>query len=482
MIRLLIFALWIVFFAAVLTILFGIRTALAIEAFGWRMDAPAGLAILAALVFAGLIGLATSFVKDLAGAPKTARIRRKISQRERGLAALTRGLEAIAIGDGAAARREAERAAKALGPAPVTKLIAAQAAQLTGDEAAVGEALTAMLDAPETEILALRGLYAKSMREGDLDRARRYAERAFDRRDNARWAFEAVFGLAAERNDYDAARDTLVRAAKSRAIGSAAADRGLAATQAAAAYAAHHAGDDAKAIADADAALKRAPGFAPAAVLASRLHAARGEMKKAGKILAAAFSLAPDRAIAETFESLIRDQGAPALDRLADKHPGSREARLLRARAALARGDAGAAAEILVEVLRTSAGARALLLMAEAQSALRGEAAARRWLTRAALAPREDEIAAEAFFQVSADGWRRLIRDYMDHGRLSPPPLEAPPPGLSDEELALPPPASLSAPADLLGDLSLEPRALEDDDADTDQALDREAAAARGVS
>lgn len=482
MIRLLIFALWIVFFAAVLTILFGIRTALAIEAFGWRMDAPAGLAILAALVFAGLIALATSFVKDLAGAPKTARIRRKISQRERGLAALTRGLEAIAIGDGAAARREAERAAKALGSVPVTKLIAAQAAQLSGDEAAVGEALTTMLDAPETEILALRGLYAKSMREGDLGRARDYAERAFDRRNSARWAFEAVFGLALERNDYAAARDALVRAAKSGAIDSAPADRGLAATHAAAGYAAHHAGDDAKAITDADAALKCAPGFAPAAVLASRLHAARGEMKKAAKILSTAFSLAPDRAIAETFESLFCDDGAPALDLLAEKHPDSREAKLLRAKAALARGEAGAAAEILAGVLRATAEPRALLLMAKAQSALGGEAAARRWLTRAASAPREDDLSAESLFRISADGWRRLIRDYMDHGRLSPPPLEAPPPGVGDEELALPPPAPLIAPADLLGDLSLEAVALEDNDADTDQMLDREAAAARGVS
>jgi HemY protein len=120
--------------------------------------------------------------------------------------------------------------------------------------------------------------------------------------------------------------------------------------------------------------------------------------------------------------------------------------------------------------------------MAEAQSALSDEAASRRWLTRAASAPREDGLSAESLFCISADGWRRLIHDYMDHGRLSPPSLEMPPPGVSDEELALPPPAPLIAPADLLGDLSLEAVALEADNADTDQMLDREAAAARGVS
>lgn len=487
MIRILIFVLWVVLFAAALTLLFSLRTATPVEAFGWRMDVPAGLALSAALVFAGAVALATSVVKDLTWAPKAARARRDVERREKGLAAVTRGLEAIAVGDGAAARREAGRAARALGAAPVARLIAAQAAQLSGDEAAAGEALALMLDAPETEFLALRGLYAKSMRDGDFDGARGYAERAFERRGGARWAFEAVFDLALARNDYSAAQGALARAAKSKAVDQGSADRGLAATHAAAAYASHLAGDNGSAIAGADAALKRAPGFAPAAVLAARLHAERGEAKKAEKFLGAAFALAPSRAIAEAFESAFSDEGAAALDRLAEKNPESREAMLLSARALLARGDAGAAAHILAGVLKASAEARSLFLMAEAQSALNGEAAARLWLSRAALAPREDEPSAEAFFRISADGWRRLIRDYMDHGRLAPPPLETPPRGLPEEELApaaaLPAPsAPLLAPAEMSGDLALEAEVSSVDKADTDEILDREAAGARGVS
>lgn len=487
MIRILIFVLWVVLFAAALTLLFSVRTAMPLEAFGWRMDVPAGLALFAVFLFAGLVALATSVIKDLTGAPKTARARRDVERREKGLAAVTRGLEAIAIGDGAAARREAERAARALRAAPVARLIAAQAAQLSGDEAAAGEALALMLDAPETEFLALRGLYAKAMRDGDFDGARRYAERAFERRGRARWAFEAVFDLALARNDYSAAQGALARAAKSKAIDQGSADRGLAATHAASAYASHLAGDIDSALADADAALKRAPGFAPAVVLSARLHAGRGETKKAEKILGAAFALAPGRAIAEAFESAFSDEGAAAVERLAEKNPESREAMLLRAKTSLARGDAGAAAHILADMLKSSAEARALFLMAEAQSALNGEAMARLWLSRAALAPRDDEPSADAFFRISADGWRRLIRDYMDHGRLAPPPLEAPPPGLAEEELtpamALPAPsAPLLAPAEMPGDLALEAESAPRDDAGTDETLDREAAAARGVS
>lgn len=476
MIRLLIFVLWIIFFAAALTALSSVRSALPVEAFGWKMDIPAGLALAVALFLAVLVALATSILKDLVGAPTAARARKAIDLREKGLKAITRGLEAIAIGDGAAAKREADRAAKALGGAPVTKLIAAQAAQMSGDDAAAGEALASMLDAPETEFLALRGLYAKAMREGDVETARQFADRAFERRGGARWAFEAVFDLALARHDYASAQVTLGRAAKSTAIDRAAADRALAATLAAAAYASHLAGDDDAAIADADAALKRAPAFAPAAVLAARLHAARGDARKAEKILGAAFQQAPARAIAEAFERLFASDGAAALDRLADNNRDCREALLLRAKAMLARGDATAAAGLLTQELKTSASARALSLMATAQLALKGDTAARLWLERAAAAPRDDELSADAFFRITGEGWRRLIGDYMDHGRLAPPPLEAPPPGLA-EELSIAPPEPPPAVEE-----AVESEALAADSLDGEELLDRGAAAARGVS
>lgn len=473
MIRLLIFVLWIIFFAAALTALFAVRSAFPVEAFGWKMEIPAGLAFVIALFFAATVALATSLLKDIVSAPRAARARKAIELRESGLAAVTRGLEAIASGDGAAAKREADRAAKALAGAPVAKLIAAQAAQISGDDAAAGEALAGMLEAPETEFLALRGLFAKAMREDDFENARKYAERAFDRRAGARWAFDAVFELALEKNDYAAAQVALERAAKSKAIDQASADRAFAATKAAAAYASHLAGDDEAAIEEAIAGLKRAPGLAPAAILAARLLEARGDKKKAEKILSAAFSEAPSRAVSETFESLFAD--AAALERLADYNPHSREAELLRAKAALMRGDAGAAVEMLAATLRTSTSARALLMMASAQSAVKGEAAARSWLERAAAARDNDGPSADAFFRITGEGWRRLIREYRDHGRLSPPPLEAPAPGLSSDDLAISPPSPKSEEA-------VEDETISTGGNDAEISPEQAAAAARNVS
>ena len=67
----------------------------------------------------------------------------------RGYEALSRGLLAIAAGDGMAAKRYAERADKLLDQPAMTLLLSAQAARLNGDEAASGRAFRAMLAAPE---------------------------------------------------------------------------------------------------------------------------------------------------------------------------------------------------------------------------------------------------------------------------------------------------------------------------------------------
>ncbi len=480
MIRILIFILWIIFFAAALTLLFSLRAAVPVEAFGWRMDIPSGLAILAAVSLSALVAMGTSAIKDMLAAPKLARARKELERREKGVAAIAKGFDAIAAGDAAAAMREARTAEKTLGAAAAARLLTARAAELGDDAGVAGEALAALLNAPETEFVALRGLYAKAMREGDLDGARKHAERAFERKADARWAFDAVFDSALRRGDFSGAQSALARAMKAKAIEQGAAERGLAATLTAAAYSSYAAGDSDTALECADAALKHAPGLAPAAIMAARLHAAKGDLKKSDKILAAAFAEAPSRAVAEGFSEIFRAEGASAFERLASKNPDSREAALLRAQAALLRGDGAGASGELAAPLKAAAHSRALLLMAHAQSATSGEGAARAWLLRAAAAPREDDPPADAFGRITGDGWRRLILNYMSEGRLSSPPLESPPPGLADEELG-----SL-APRDEIEfvetDAEQEVESAPVDDRDADEALNREAAAAREVS
>ncbi|MFZ5618661.1 MAG: heme biosynthesis HemY N-terminal domain-containing protein [Pseudomonadota bacterium] len=482
-IRILIFIVWIIFFAGALTLFLNVKSVVSAEAFGWRFDLPAGVAATIAIgIAAALIG-ATALLKDAFAAPKALRARRSIARQERGLAAMTKGLEALAAGDGRAASKQAQLAAKALGGAAATKLLAAQAAQISGDESAAGEALAAMLDAPETEFLALRGLYAKAMRDNDRVAALVHSTRAFELHPKAHWAFEAVFGLALDRGDFVAAKEILLRAAKAKAVETEKADRGVAAVSAAAAYAAHAEGDDALALAGAAAALRLAPDFAPAAVLAARLHARRGEARKAMKILVDGFALAPERAFADAVDEIAEGDPpasrANALDRLADSNPASIEAELLRARANLIRGNVAGAVAILANLLKSSATARALQLMAEAETALHGQASAHAWLVRAASAPREAALTADSYFRLTSDGWRRLIQEYFEHARLSPPPLEPPPPGLPAPEAAFLNPPKSDDIEESGGGGELPTGAETVDAAATDEALARDAAAAR---
>lgn len=481
MIRLLMFFLWIVFFAGGLTLLISAGSLITVEAFGARFDIQAGVGAALALALAALIAGATSTVKDVVGAPRIARARRESARRERGLAAITKGLEAIAAGDAAQARRQAEIATRSLGAAPVARLLTAQAAQLAGDDLAANAALAGMLEAPETEFLALRGLYAKAARDGDREKARAYAARAFALHAKAGWAFEAAFEFALEANDFAAAQEAVTRAASAKTIDRQTADRGLAAVLTASAFASIAAGDEAAALDGAASALKHDRAFAPAATLAASLLAKKAETRKAGSILLAAFEAAPERAIAEAFEELHSDESpanlAEQLERLASKNPETREAGLVRARACLARGDADAAAALLEQGLKSSATARALRMMASAEEARSGAAAAGAWLARAAAAPRDPSFGADEFRRITGEGWRRLIREYMDHGRLAPPPLEAPPPGLTDADFSPVAAPALEAPAEEA------PHPDETDaNTDTEELETREAAAARTVS
>lgn len=477
MVRVLTFFFWVIVAASALTILLAADSVSSIEAFGWRFEIATGVGVFLIAAFTTLVTLFASFIKDLANAPKRARARAEVKRRERGLAALTGGFNAIAAGDVVRARKYAATALKALGDAPAAKLLSARSALLSGDDAAAEAALSALVDAPETEFLALQGLCLTAKATGDLEAARRHAERVFSAHPAARWAFDAVFSLALDRRDFAGARDAVLAAAKAKTIEEDAAARGAAAAMTALAFKAHGAGADTAAVESADAALKLSPALAPAAILSARLHAASGDRKKAAKVLQYAFSAAGGAALADAYEAFVGDEPttarADSLDRFADLHPAARSAALLRARAALLRGETATATSLLEDALKSSASAGALKLMAEVEAARHGEAAAHQWLVRAASAPRDDDLRAGDYFRLDDSAWALLVRDYMDQARL--PPVAAPPPGLAADDLLrlAPPPLMIEAPP---------PPPVASDNLSTDEILDRDVAAARSAN
>ena len=116
-------------------------------------------------------------------------------RQKRGLDALTSGIIAVGAGDRALAVRYAAQARKALPHEPLTHLLRAQAAQIGGDRATARRIFEAMLAAPETEQLGLRGLFLEAEREGEHEAARQFAERALQRNPKLGWPVEALFEL-----------------------------------------------------------------------------------------------------------------------------------------------------------------------------------------------------------------------------------------------------------------------------------------------
>ena len=414
------------------------------------------------LFAAFLLVFGTTIFSWLAGLPARLRRRTREKQQARGLTALTRGLEAVAAGDAEDARHHARLANRNLDNTALTRLLTAQAAQLSGDDETARDSYAAMLEAPETEFLGLRGLYLQALARGDKDEAKLYADRAFRLRPGAPWAFDSVYGLSVERGAWGDAREALRLARRQGAQGSEDASRKEAVLLTASAYADRDAGERDAALEEATAALKADPGLAPAAVLAAQLQAEAGRKGKAARILEAAWAKAPHPALAKTLSDAFAD-AAPArkaarLRKLARANEDHDESRLVLAEAHLLLGENEEAISTLEPLLRGQPTARTFALMAEAVEAARGKAAAEPWLERAAAAPRDPVPGADGSFALTTEGWQRLVREYGDHGRLAPPPLEQVDTAVSEEELlrlaAPPAPEPVMADADTEGTAS----------------------------
>ncbi len=438
MIRILIFLLGAVFFAFVITYLATLDHRITGEAFGYQFDGPSGL-ILGGVVFLFLAAIyLTHKIKDIAAIPAKIRAKDAQTRRERGIAALTRGLEAAAAGDGEDAAHHARVARRNLDDVALTRLLTAQAAQLSGDASTAKASFSEMLAAPETEFLGLKGLYAQAMAAGETEKAKGYAERAFRLRPNAAWAFQSVFDLGLERGAWGETRNAVEHAKRNNAVEAARADRARAALLTADAYAL---GDQHAALAEAEAALKIAHGFTPAAVLAARIAMDEGKTGKAAHIIENAFSETAHPALIKLYDRLYKedspDKRARKLKKLAEKNPDADEAALLTARAATLTEDWSEAVDVLEPVIARHPMPAAYSLMAKAAQGLHGEHAAQIWLEHAANAPRDPRPGAEGEFHLTREGWARLIREYMDYGRLSPPPIEEAAIGMSPEEVRL---------------------------------------------
>jgi HemY protein len=416
---------------------------------GYQVGTSLAVGLVGVIAAAIVLGLLWAIVRGLIGLPEALVRGSAERRRTKGLSALSRGMVAVGSGDPLAARRYAGDAERLLGTEPLTLLLKAQAAQISGDRDAAESAFQRMVDDPETRVLGLRGLFVEARRREDETGARAYAAEAARLAPSVTWANDALLEAQSADGDWGAALETIERRSSLGLIDKASARRQRAVLLTAIAGE-REAGEPELAAERALQAVKLAPELVPAACIAGRLLARRGDLKKAARVVEAAWKSNPHPDLAKVYLGLrsgdsVRDRLARA-ETLAKLSTWDPEARLAVAQAALDAREYGRAREAVKPLLADRPTVRACLMMAAIEEAEHGAASgqARQWLARAARAPRDpvwiaDGIASDTWAPVSpATGRLDAFTWREPPNTLAAPPAVEPEPEQPDAAVLVP--------------------------------------------
>ncbi len=347
-----------------------------------------------------------SALRSLWSSPAT--VGRLLNRRRerRGLDALSSGMIAIGAGDRSLALRYAGQARKALPNEPLTHLLRAQAAELTGDRGTSRRIFEAMLASPDTEQLGLRGLFLEARREGEQEAARQFAERALKLNSKLDWPVEALFDLQCRAGDWQGALDTLAIGKRQSLIDKAVANRRRAVLLTAQAQAAEDTTAE-KALELAQEAHRLAPDLVPAAAIAGRILASQGNTPRAARVLLRTWRLSPHPDLAAAY-AYARPGDSPRdrlnrMRHLARLTPHDAEGPIAFAITAIEAREWEEARKALEPLLEGRLTQRVAALMARIEGEQHGHAGrVREWLARAVNAPRDPAWTADG---IVSDRW-----------------------------------------------------------------------------
>jgi HemY protein len=372
---------------------------------GRRIDTS--VMVLAAAVAAVAVAavMAWSILRAILRAPDLVSRYLRIRRGERGYRAVSQGLIAVGSGDARAAKKFTAEAVRIAPREPLTLLLSAQTAQLSGDRDAAVATFQEMADRDDTRVLGLHGLFVEAQRRHDHAAALAYAEEAAKHASVPVWAGQAVLEFRCVAGDWSGALDRLERNMKSGLIDKGTYRRQRAVLFTAQAQALADSGDRARAIALARGAAKLAPDLVPAAALAGRLLGEAGERRRAARTIERAWRANPHPDLAAAYAALRPGDSArqrlSRVETLAAKGPADAEAALAVARAALDAQEFSAARKALAPYT-ASPRKRVAALMAELEMAQGDEGRAREWMARALNARRDPAWTADAFV---SDHW-----------------------------------------------------------------------------
>ncbi|MFP4537527.1 MAG: heme biosynthesis HemY N-terminal domain-containing protein [Dichotomicrobium sp.] len=406
MLRLLIYLIVVGALGAVAASMAGQPGKLVITWFGYRIETSVFAALAAVLLAFALAVLLWSGIRGLLGAPGRLVNRMRARREQRGRDALRHGIFAVGAGDAQLAARHASEARQVLDNEPLTKLLRAQAAQISGDHATAKRIFETMLDEDETRLMGLHGLFLEARRDNNVDAAERFAAGAVEIRPALPWASEALFELRCRKGDWAGALNTLGSMRQHRLVDRKTADRRRAVLLTAQAQAIEMTNQE-RAGNLAQEAHGLAPDLVPAAEIAGRVLAAQGYVSRAARLLSRTWELSPHPDIALTY-AYVRPGDSPRdrLNRvraLTRTNPDHIESRVALAAAAVDAHAWDEARTALEPLLAERPSRRVCTLMARIEAGdTRNAGRVREWLAKALRAPRDPAWVADG---VVSDRW-----------------------------------------------------------------------------
>jgi len=355
-----------------------------------------------------ILGMFLAFVRFLLGDETAINRYFARSRQRKGYEALSEGMLAVASGEGRLAQDKAAKAAKLLDQPHVTDLLAAQAAEVAGDNARAAEIYRRLLSDQRTRFVGVRGLMRQKLAEGDTATALKLAEKAYALKPKHAEVQDTLLQLQTREGDWKGARAVLK---DKRQQGQLPKDVHLRRDAVLALKEASEVLAEGNSISAREAAIsanRASPDLIPAAVLAARSYIAQNDARNASRVLQKTWSVRPHPSIAAAFAEIVPDEKPSArlrrFEELMRQNPDHEETRLLRAELLLAAEDFPGARRALGDLATKHPTVRSLSILAAVE---RGEgsddAVVRGILARALVASRGPQWVCDKCHNVMAE-------------------------------------------------------------------------------
>ena len=322
------------------------------------------------------------------------------NRERKGYQAFSEGMLALASGEGGVAMSKATKAERYLKKPALTNLLAAQAAEMSGDRQKATEIYKTLITDHQTRFVGIRGILKQRLENGETDVALKLAEKAFLIKPKHEETQDILLSLQARSKDWEGARKTLNAKLRHGSMPRDVHKRRDAVLALSQARGILSAGETIEAREAAIESNRLSPDLVPAAVMAARSYIEQGKIKYALRVIKKAWEAQPHPDLAAVFCEIAPDETAlerlkrfEMLSKLAPEH---RETKLTLAELHLVAEDFPGARRALGTLLDHQPDAHILTIMAAIERGEGGEdQAVRAWLAKALSAQRGPQWVCE---------------------------------------------------------------------------------------